>query len=170
MAFAAANALLEITVISAENLRFNKKNPVKKNTYVTVKTTESKLQTTSMDREGGSYPIWNQKLMIDMAGHVKYLTLDVQCKNSMGNRKIGKALIPVSDFMGGFWPENYLHFLSYRLRDENGERNGIINISVRVKQATAMVAPPRSQHSWAAIGVPAGARGNWETVTGVPIW
>ncbi|KAK6918424.1 C2 domain [Dillenia turbinata] len=168
---AAAAALLEITVISAEDLRLNEKNPVKKNAYVTVKTTETNLKTTSMDGKRGGYPVWNEKLLIDMASHVKYVTLEVQCKNSMGNRKkIGSALVPVSDFMGGFWPENYLHFLSYRLRDDDGERNGIINISVRVKQATGMVAPHRRQQSWAAVGVPAVAKGNWETLTGVPVW
>ncbi|XP_061999312.1 BON1-associated protein 1-like [Rosa rugosa] len=125
---------VEITVLSAENLKSNRK-PFKKNSFVTVRTdaavSTSKLyRTAETDCEGGG-PRWNEKIEVELPAQARNLILEVQCKN--GARTIGAASIPVSDFIGGWVPENYLHFLSYTLRDERGVRNGIINISVRMK-------------------------------------
>ncbi|KAH7577870.1 hypothetical protein ACOSP7_001068 [Xanthoceras sorbifolium] len=123
---------VEITILSGENLRIDRKS-VKKNAFVLVKVDPFNYRTTNTDAQGGSYPSWNEKLDIDLPKNASFITLEVQCKTSSGNRSIGSAQIPVSDFMGGYLPENYLHFLSYRLRDASRDKNGIINISVRVK-------------------------------------
>ncbi|TXG62807.1 hypothetical protein EZV62_009801 [Acer yangbiense] len=123
---------IEITVLSGENLRIDGKS-VKKNAFVVVKVDPFNYGTTSVDALGGSYPSWNEKLDLELPKHASFITLEVQCKTSSVNRNIGFAQIPVSDFIGGYLPENYLHFLSYRLRDASRDKNGIINISVRVK-------------------------------------
>ena len=102
--------------------------------------------------------------------HAQFITLQVQCKTSLGDKTVGTARIPVSDFVGGYVPESYLHFLSYRLRDHNGERNGIVNISVRVK------VPEYASCSRTELGIPLGMGVAWRQrnfgggiVTGVPV-
>lgn len=124
---------LEIRVISGEGLRLNRRQPLKKNAFVLIRTDSINSKTTKIDTEGGSYPTWNEKVIVNMPLNLRNITVQVQCKTYSGNKVVGTARIPVSDFVGGFIPANYLHFLSYRLRDGKGERNGIINLSVRVK-------------------------------------
>ncbi|KAJ4727002.1 BON1-associated protein 2-like [Melia azedarach] len=123
---------IEITVLSGEDLRIDRRS-VKKNAFVIVQTDAFNCWKTSIDELGGSHPSWNEKFSIDLPMNVRFVTLQVQCKTSSGNRSIGSANVPVSDFVGGYVPDNYLHFLSYRLRDPKGDKNGIINVSVRVK-------------------------------------
>ncbi|KAA8520594.1 hypothetical protein F0562_014850 [Nyssa sinensis] len=125
---------------------------------------------TKVDTEGGSHPEWNEKLVVDMPVHAHSVTVEVQCKTNSGNKVIGAARIPVSDFVGGYTPENYLHFLSYRLRDDRGERNGIINLSVRVKMpehatCAASYAGSYSQ-PWSMVP---GHQVSGAVVTGVPV-
>lgn len=154
---------LEVTVISGENLRTNRR-PVKKNTFVVIRTDSNNVCTTKMDADGGSYPSWNEKLVVDVPLHVRFITVEVQCKTSVGNKIVGVARIPVSDFVGGYVPQSYLHFLSYRLRDYKGERNGIINISVRAK-----VPELYASCSGTGMGVPLGESNFGGVVTGIPI-
>ncbi|KAJ7962327.1 BON1-associated protein 2-like [Quillaja saponaria] len=169
---------LEITVLSGENLRVNRK-PVKKNAYVIVRTDSNNVVTTRMDTEGGNYPSWNEKMVVDMSMHVRFITIEVQCKTVMGIRNIGMARIPVSDFVGGYLPENYLHFLSYRLRDYEGDQNGIVNLSVRVKATEPVVLSCSRTAAWAGttvVGVQGFQMSEMKTgngggvVTGVPVW
>ncbi|XP_074349421.1 BON1-associated protein 2-like [Apium graveolens] len=164
---------LEITIISCEGLRINRQKSVKKNTFVTVQTDSQNVNTTQLDVEGGSYPVWNEKLYVQMPMHVRFLNIDVQCKvSSFANKFIGRAKIPVSDFTGPYFPENYLHILSYRLRDDNMERNGIINFSIRMKAIgghhnvlsySNYQLPPR-------ITPMAGKVSSYGMVTGLPVW
>ncbi|XP_008232805.1 PREDICTED: BON1-associated protein 2-like [Prunus mume] len=161
---------LEIRVISAENLQLDRK-PIKKNAFATVRAEkDSQFRTTDMDTEGGAYPKWNEKLVLDLPFHARSFTVEIQCKTSYGVRKIGTAKIPVSDFMGGFVPEGYLHFLSYRLRDNRGERNGIVNISVRMQVPELKACAATSSHS--SMGFPVGdsSFGGGSVATGVPVW
>ncbi|KAM3322904.1 BON1-associated protein 2 [Capsicum chacoense] len=174
-----SSRLLEITVISGENLLDNRKQPVKKNAFVNIKAESStcNAQTTKMDKEGGSFPMWNEKLIVDLPMHARHLTMEVQCKASSGIKTIGIAKVPTSDFTGGFLPEDYLHFLSYRLRDGKGEKNGIINFSLRVKNA-----PPQSSQSAGCAAAysrqwttaPVGMRSSYNSssgvVTGMPVY
>lgn len=96
--------------------------------------------------------------------HARFITVEVQCKTSMGNKTVGVARVPVSDFVGEYVPQSYLHFLSYRLRDYKGEKNGIINISVRAK------VPDYASCSGTGMGVPLGGNNFAGVVTGIPVW
>ncbi|XP_043707999.1 BON1-associated protein 2-like [Telopea speciosissima] len=127
-----ATRSLEVTIISAEGLRLDGRS-VKKNTFVIVRTDSDNQRLTSMDKEGGSYPSWNEKLEppLPLPNSVQLITVEVQCNTFSGVKTVGTSKIPISDFIGDYTPPQYLHFLSYRLRDRNGERNGIINFSVR---------------------------------------
>ncbi|KAB1214424.1 BON1-associated protein 2 [Morella rubra] len=154
---------LEIAVISGENLLENRK-PVKKNAFVVIRTDSHSFFSTKMDTDGGSYPTWNEKLVVDLPMHAQFISLEVQCKTAAGNKTVGAARIPVSDFIGGYVPQSYLHFLSYRLRDSNGERNGIINISVRAKL------PDYASCSSTGMGLPVAEKYFGGVVTGVPVW
>ncbi|BFG21875.1 hypothetical protein CerSpe_081490 [Prunus speciosa] len=161
---------LEITVISAENLQLDRK-PIKKNASATVRAEkESQFRTTDMDTEGGAYPKWNEKLVLDLPLHARSLTVEIHCKTSYGVRTIGTAKIPVSDFVGGFVPEGYLHFLSYRLRNNRGERNGIVNISVRMQAPELKACATTSSHSSMGFPVADSSFGGGGVATGVPVW
>ncbi|XP_027109721.1 BON1-associated protein 2-like [Coffea arabica] len=172
--------VLEITVISGEDLRINRKQPVKKNAFVTIKTDSFKEQTTKMDKDGGGYPAWDEKFVMDMPMHARYFTAEVRCKTAAGSRIVGTTVIPASDFLGDYVPENYLHFLSYRLWDSHGERNGILNLSVRVKSSSSVknaYGGGGSSHSagcsrpWSRIAVGGQQVSNGEgVVTGIPVW
>ncbi|KAI4354993.1 hypothetical protein L6164_003812 [Bauhinia variegata] len=123
---------LEITVISGENL-YVIGNPVTDNAYVVVRAESINSYTTSMSRESGSHPSWNEKFLIDIPLHARSITFEVQCKMPTGAvRPVGVARIALSDFLAtGSVPEN-LQFLSYRLRNWDGRRNGVINFSVKM--------------------------------------
>ncbi|XP_038709487.1 BON1-associated protein 2-like [Tripterygium wilfordii] len=166
---------LEITVLSAENLRKDGKS-IKKNTFAVVKIDPFNSHSTKIDK-GGSYPSWNDKLVMELPMHERFVTLEVHsCKGSNNNsRIIGTARMPVSDISGEYYTAlDYLHFLSYRLRDEKGERNGIINVSVRAKAP-----PPGYNHACSKtvslsvgprLGLPMGGYINHAgVVTGVPV-
>lgn len=157
-------------MISGEDLRVSRTLAVKKNAFVTVRTESGDAINTGMEKQGGEgYVAWNQKLMVHLPMHAHYLTLEVQCKTFSGKKCIGVARIPASDFLGGMLPENYLHFLSYRLRDSHGERNGIINISTVVKQPGGCTRI--SDYSRPCTGVPVTvAAANSGAVTGIPVW
>ncbi|KAL2233926.1 BON1-associated protein 2-like [Sesamum indicum] len=153
---------IEVTVISGEGLLLSRR-PVKKNVSVTVKTDPFNSRSTGVDPEGGSYPAWNEKLVMELPLHAHFITVEAHA----GSRLIGVANIPVSDFSGGYLPENYLSFLSYRLRDSNGEKNGIINLSVKVKGSGNM-GYAGSSRPW--MGVPtADAKVSDGIVTGIPV-
>ncbi|KAL5565550.1 hypothetical protein UlMin_028714 [Ulmus minor] len=172
---------IEITVLSAENLRLNRKL-IKKNAFVVVRTDRYNFRTTEIDAEGGSYPKWKEKLVLEIPVQARSMTVEVHCKTSFGYRVIGTAIVPVSDFVGGYLPDNYLHFLSYRLRDYKGERNGIVNISVRMKVSSPVDYRRETYSSCSkttssatkqvAVGVPVGRKGFGGNgiVTGVPVW
>ncbi|KAL9315095.1 hypothetical protein ACSQ67_016096 [Phaseolus vulgaris] len=150
---------MEITIISAENLCMNGK-PIKKDTYVVVHTQScTKFFTTSTEEEGGSNnPSWNEKFLVDGANCI---TLEVKCKTWFGVKSVGAARIAVSEFnLGGFAAENSLQFLSYRLWDEKGKRNGVINFSVRVVKA-----PPECESSCSMVEIEKNLRGFGMQVT-----
>ena len=165
---------IEITVLSGENLCLDRRS-IKKNAFVVVRSNGGNdFRTTGIDVNGGSNPNWNEKLLLELPLHATALTVEVYCKTSTGNRLVGTAMVPISDFTGGYLPENYMHFLSYRLRNQKGERNGIINLSVRTK------VPPAQEYSCSAassssataweVGVPVGKSDfGCGVVIGVPI-
>ncbi|XP_027337789.1 BON1-associated protein 2 [Abrus precatorius] len=163
---------VEITVLSAENLQMNKRS-VRGNTFVTVQSDASvEMGTTKVDSEGGSYPSWNEKIVMDVPLHARFITAEVKCKtSSTGSNSVGITRIPVSDFLGGFVPENHLHFLSYRLWDSKVRRNGVINISVRVKVSQHSCNPNPMTNVVPVTGVPVAGNRSSGVVTGIPaVW
>ncbi|KAL3737727.1 hypothetical protein ACJRO7_019284 [Eucalyptus globulus] len=145
---------LEITLISGENLRLNKK-PVK-NAVVAVRVEAGHECSTKPAPDKGTNPQWNEKLAFDLPLHAGFITLEVKCRSSSGSYKlVGGATVPVSDLAGEpGTPEGHVHFLSYRLRDSNGvQTDGIINIS-------AKMSGPAPAHKYEVprppIGVPVG--------------
>ncbi|CAL0318339.1 unnamed protein product [Lupinus luteus] len=124
---------LEVTVLSAEDLRING-NPATNNIYVVVRAESLTSHTTAMTGHGsgGGFHSWNEKFTVDMAMHANSITFEVKCKTDIGVRDVGVARIAISDFFGGLVPDQVLQFFSYRLRDWDGLPNGVINFSVRV--------------------------------------
>ncbi|KAK9143477.1 hypothetical protein Syun_012877 [Stephania yunnanensis] len=123
---------LEVTVISAEDLRINDR-PIKKNAFATIRIDSNNFSSTRMDSERGSYPCWNQKLSLALPYHINFISVEVHCGVARSKvRPVASAKVPVSDIDGDYVPSHFLHFLSYRLRQRDGERNGIINLCIRV--------------------------------------
>ncbi|KAJ6334908.1 hypothetical protein OIU77_024970 [Salix suchowensis] len=177
-----ASRTLEITILSAENLSLNRKS-IKKNAYVIARVDPTNFGSTTAGFEGGSNPSWNEKLALDMSFQTRFITLEVKCKTSSGDRVVGTASLPLSDILGDYTPESCLHFLSYRLRDSRGEKNGIINVSARVKVPVESMSPAVTENpvrsgcssSWKqpALGVPVGHQKSYYgggVARGVPIW
>ena len=168
---------LEVTVLTAENLTVDGK-PVTKNTYVVFRTESLNCCTTGMAAEDGSHSSWNEKFFLEMPIHARSITFEVYYKNPVGAKLVGVVRIAVSDFLGGDVPESFLQFLSYRLRDSAGRRNGVLNFSVRMKMPECSSLMPKP-----AVGVPAnkdGSRGyqmrtalaeknSNEVVVGIPV-
>ncbi|KAG6597159.1 BON1-associated protein 2, partial [Cucurbita argyrosperma subsp. sororia] len=169
---------IEITVISGENLQVRGK-PIKSKSDLFV-TVRSDLQNdsvrTKIDRDGAGFPRWNEKLVVDLSMHAAFVIVEVCLRVSSRKIKIvGTARVPVADFTAGYLPESHLQFLSYRLRDKRGDRNGVVNLSVRVKMAAGVELPSlQKQGIGVQVTVPmpetkihGGSRG---VVTGIPIW
>ncbi|KAJ0239901.1 BON1-associated protein 2 [Hirschfeldia incana] len=193
MTYSTMKRSLEIELISAEGLKVDRK-PVKRKTFCVLRI-DQETRECKPDDLGGSYPVWKDKLEMDMAmnGSVRFISIEVLYKTSGGAEKsVGLAKIPVTDFMGGFAPQGHLNFLSYRLRDEYGDKSGIVNVSIMVKpdvnslkySSPSLAAPadygacssqaaagnsqmwrPRTSSSMA---LTAGYGGR--VVTGVPVW
>ncbi|XP_030533481.1 BON1-associated protein 1-like [Rhodamnia argentea] len=173
----ARNRSLEVTIISGEDLRINGR-PIKNNAFVTVKAesrcSPSSHESTKPDARGDSYPYWDEKLHVELPAGSPYVVVEAHRRSSSaGDKLVGMAWIPVSDFVGDYTPENHLHFLSYRLRDAKGLRNGIINISVRVvtsshkgaSSCSSPLPPPVLESR-----MPVDREKHGGTVTGVPVW
>jgi len=147
--------VLQLTIQSAETLTATGKKPIKQKTFVVISTEDvhqgygkQRLQQRTRNSEGGSNPIWDEKLETSIPMHTKYITLEVRCattsKSQEKSRSIGAARVPLSDFIGNYHnnSDDYLHFLSYRLRDQFGEPNGIINFSVKVLKGLDKIQQP----------------------------
>ncbi|CAN6836441.1 hypothetical protein Bca4012_034623 [Brassica carinata] len=135
MSYSRLKRSLEIELISAEGLKVNGK-PTKRKTFGVVIIDQETYHTCKVDEQGGSYPIWKDRIKTEMAvdGTVRFISVEVFYLTSGGAKKsVGVAKIPVTDFMGGFAPQGHLNFLSYRLRDEYGDKSGIVNVSIMVK-------------------------------------
>ncbi|KAF8045803.1 hypothetical protein N665_4385s0001 [Sinapis alba] len=123
---------LEITAISAEGLLDGRK-PVKKNAFVSFDCDGATVRT-RVDEVGGDYPVWEDKLETEISlpeekkKESLMMYVGVYCKE----KHVGTARVPVKDFTGGYAPEGFLHCLSYRLWDEFGKRNGIVNFMARI--------------------------------------
>nr|KYP77028.1 hypothetical protein KK1_021294 [Cajanus cajan] len=108
-----------------ENLR------VTEEPYVVVRAESLNCCTTKMAKDNNSGLFsWNEKLMVKIPVHARSITFEVQCNRFKAVRPVGVARIAVSDFLAV--SENSMHVFSYRLRDWEGKRNGVIHFAVRV--------------------------------------
>lgn len=122
---------LEVTIRSAEGLEVGRcwRDG---NVFAAVNFGASNHAATETDSDGR----WNQTLHLQFRTDVERMRIELKRPTLFGKDKVlGFAEIPVSDFRNDCAPPNYLHILSYSLRNLSGRRIGIIvNISVRVKQ------------------------------------
>ncbi|KAI4369899.1 hypothetical protein MLD38_018294 [Melastoma candidum] len=148
----AAFHTLEVTVLSAEDLTANHR-PIKSKAFASLRTEDrgggpsthcsgSKSYSTRINEDGGQSPSWNEKLTVKLPVSSTGVVVEVLRKGSSGDRMVGMARIPKSDFTGEYSVPvtNHLHFLSYRLRDPRGVKNGIINVAVRVTSSCSSTA------------------------------
>ncbi|KAJ0246536.1 BON1-associated protein 1 [Hirschfeldia incana] len=171
---------LEIDIRSAEGLKLNRKL-LKKKTFAVARIGE-KSRPSHLDVSRGSRPTWNFKLEMPVSGTVQFIYIEVWYRTSSGReKKIGEAKIPTSDFMGRYSPEGHLNFLSYRLRDEYGDKCGIVNVSIMVKPYSTDEFKPSSNGAcssqaaetglWRLSSEPPSIDGyGGRIVTGVPVW
>lgn len=176
---------LEIDIRSAEGLKLNRRL-LNKKTFAVAKIGE-KSRKSHPDVSRGSSPTWNCKLEMPMSGTVQFIYIEVWYRTSSGReKKIGEAKIPTSDFMGRYSPEGHLNFLSYRLRDEYGDKCGIVNVSIMVKpNSTDEFKSHTVTKDYGACSSQAAETGLWRLrseppsidgygdhriVTGVPVW
>ncbi|XP_057780643.1 BON1-associated protein 2-like [Salvia miltiorrhiza] len=152
---------IEVTVISAEGLLVNRKRPVKNTVSVTVRTSPFHSGSTGVDPEGRSCPSWNERLVMELPAHTPFLTVEARA----GSRVVGAASIPVTDFAGVHLPDGYLSFVSYRLRDASGEKNGIVNLSVRVRGGGSSSCAASCSRPWMGVAAAEGGA----VVMGVPV-
>ncbi|CAH8335504.1 unnamed protein product [Eruca vesicaria subsp. sativa] len=173
---------LEIDVRSAEGLKLNRRL-LNKKTFAVVRIGE-KARTSHLDVSRGSSPTWDYKLEMPINVSVQFIYVEVWYRTSSGReKKIGEAKIPTSDFMGRYSPEGHLNFLCYRLRDEFGDKCGIVNVSIMVKPNSTDHEFKSSSKDYGACSSQAGT-GPWRhrpeapsvdgyggrIVTGVPVW
>ncbi|KAL0725336.1 hypothetical protein Bca4012_039935 [Brassica carinata] len=160
---------LEIDIRSAEGLKVNRRLIKKKKTFAVARIGEKRRDSDLHDL-GGSNPTWNFKTEMPMIGSVQFISIEVFYRTRCGRgKKIGEARIPATDFMGRYSHEGHLNFLSYRLRDEYGDKCGIVNVSIVVKpdptEPTMFMASSSSSSEPPSIDGYGG-----RIVTGVPVW
>lgn len=176
---------LELTVLSAENLRVNGKTATK-NVFVVVRAESLTAHTTSCKGNGSNsngFVSWNEKFVVEVAAHARSIAFEVKCKTSPTGsvRDVGVARVALSDFLGTVVPDHCLQFLCYRLRDWDGLKNGVINFSVRDLTA----APPLGKvvgggcdgfHGFQEVvgvkseGCSSSSASDNAVVTGIPVW
>ncbi|XP_028769081.1 BON1-associated protein 2-like [Neltuma alba] len=125
---------LEVSIISGENLCTDERNPVTANMCVVVRAESVKCWSTKMaTQEAGSVStLWNENLTVEMPWHAESMTLEVQSETSKGVvRSVGLARIAIADVMPK--EQKCSGMLSYRLRNWDGRRSGVINFSVKLK-------------------------------------
>ncbi|MED6158996.1 hypothetical protein PIB30_038232 [Stylosanthes scabra] len=164
---------LEITVISGENIH------VKEESYVIVRAESLKSCTTKAVKNtnivthnniSSSLISWNEKLLLEIPMHARSITFEVQCKNSRASsaRSVGVARIAISDILlggssCGDCEGEGGNVLSYRMRDWDGRRNGVIHFSVRMMVAAPPVKELMEDKKKTQ-------KDSGEVVLGVPLW
>ncbi|XLS91071.1 hypothetical protein HN51_067079 [Arachis hypogaea] len=164
---------IELTILNAENLSVKGK-PLRRNNnndaaYVVVHAQCSSTK---------HYPSWNEKFSMEVEpATCRFISIEVRRKKWLGysSGSVAMAHVPVSELFGA-------QFLSYRLWDKKGDRNGIIDFSVRVRPSQSASSSSSSSSSYSCSSmmtmqleaakrteqVP--MRENEEPVTGVPLF
>ncbi|KAL3609595.1 hypothetical protein D5086_000615 [Populus alba] len=97
-------------------------------------------QKTPADREGGSNPEWNHKMQFDLnttslPGHGDHLffKFKLRCEGAIfGNKSIGEVCVPFKDLTEEF--NGSVRFVSYQVRNSDGNPNGVLNLSYEVNE------------------------------------
>ncbi|KAL0770055.1 hypothetical protein Bca101_035205 [Brassica carinata] len=188
MSYSTVKHSLEIELISGEGLKVDRKL-VKRKTFCVVRI-DQKTRVCRLDDLGGSCPTWKDKIEMEMPinGSVRFISIEFWCREECwGCQDSGDR------FHGRICSSRAFELLSYRLRDEYGDKSGIINVSIMVKPdgndvkysspspsmvATRDYAACSSQAAangqmWrpmtsSSMAVTAGYGGR--VVTGVPVW
>ncbi|MED6127912.1 hypothetical protein PIB30_092593, partial [Stylosanthes scabra] len=144
---------IDFTIFSAENLSVKGK-PLRRNNDAAYLVVDAQCSSTK------HYPSWNEKFSMEVEPSTcRFISIEVRRKKWFGysSGSVGMAHVPVSELFGA-------QFLSYRLWDDKGQRNGIIDFSVRVRPPQQHAPPPPSSSSRPM-------RENEDTVvTGVPLF
>eukprot|EP01018_Ginkgo_biloba_P012561 Gb_28892 [translate_table: standard] len=131
------NATLDITVISAEDVKNVRKFGRTMRTYAIVWSDPTTHNSTRIDRDGDTNPRWNDKLQLVLNPGLIHrkgstITIEIYCKTRLRDKLVGWTKVPLSDIVHGEVRNNSPHFLSYRLKTAKGKPHGIINLSVRL--------------------------------------
>ncbi|GLJ55921.1 hypothetical protein SUGI_1200630 [Cryptomeria japonica] len=126
----------EIEIISAQDLECVTSFGRPMRTYALVWTDSTAQKCTRIDREGGSYPTWNDKFQMTVNKELlkqkgSAVLVQIYCKTMTGKKRVGSARMPFSDILEGFTKPDSIHFLSYRIRTPNGRLRGYLDLSVR---------------------------------------
>ncbi|CAK8560895.1 unnamed protein product [Lathyrus sativus] len=174
MSVNAISRTLEITVISGENIHASESEDA----YVVVRGESLDCYTTKTVKDNSSFLLWNEKFLLDMPLHARSVTFEVQSKKFKGVRPIGVARIAVVDFLNDSESENCMQVLSYRLRDWEGRKNGVIHFGVRVvvpEKISVTVAEKDTMvngksYSDRLTGMDYGGKSSNGVVIGIPFW
>ncbi|XP_052116849.1 BON1-associated protein 2-like isoform X1 [Arachis duranensis] len=138
---------IELTILNAENL-IVKGKPLRRNNnnnndaaYVVVHAQCSSTK---------HYPSWNEKFSMEVEpATCRFISIEVRRKKWLGysSGSVAMAHVPVSELFGA-------QFLSYRLWDKKGDRNGIIDFSVRLEAAKRTEQVPMRENEEPVTGVP----------------
>ncbi|KAJ0229792.1 C2 domain-containing protein [Hirschfeldia incana] len=132
---------LEITAVSAEGLLDGQK-PVNKNAFVAFDIAGNYCNREMRTEVCGEHPVWKEKLETEFSSppsekKESFMYVRVYCEIYGGKDKhVGTARVPIKDFTGEYAPEGFLQCLSYRLWDDYGKKNGIVNFSARIVPVT----------------------------------
>ncbi|XP_057758105.1 BON1-associated protein 2-like isoform X2 [Arachis stenosperma] len=123
---------IELTILNAENL-IVKGKPLRRNNnnnndaaYIVVHAQCSSTK---------HYPSWNEKFSMEVEpATCRFISIEVRRKKWLGysSESVAMAHVPVSELFGA-------QFLSYRLWDKKGDRNGIIDFSLEAAKRTEQV-------------------------------
>ncbi|KAM3263416.1 hypothetical protein P3L10_000410 [Capsicum annuum] len=150
---------MEITIISAHDLKNTPTWPWRLRPYATVSTvpttstnttTVTEVHTTSIDENIGdnssnnnnnnnNNPTWGDKFHLSinpslfLHGHI-CIYIQLYSKNFLkGKSELGWCMISPTDVFDGLIPADFVRQFSYRLRNKDGSRgHGVVNIAIKL--------------------------------------
>ncbi|KAI3812962.1 hypothetical protein L1987_17675 [Smallanthus sonchifolius] len=139
---------MEITIISAQGLKYSSLFSHHIRPFITLTTTppssRTQVYTTTVDHQGGLNPTWGDKF--DLSNVVdasffyhksSYIYLQLYTSRLLlGPRFLGWCGIPAVDIADGFSPAGTVRQLSYRLRKKDGSKgHGVVNVLVKLESS-----------------------------------
>ncbi|RZS07391.1 hypothetical protein BHM03_00038222 [Ensete ventricosum] len=101
-----------------------------------------RLQTT-VDRDGGENPEWDQPMRFDVDGDDLILEFELKDHGGLlpGDKIVGRASVPVTDLAAERLPGAFGR-VSYRVLAPDGKPNGVLSFAYRIDGRGANIAPP----------------------------